>query len=210
MMSTSLLLIIWPLACFRPKYGPFNKDDKEKIPKIWLRLPYIGKYGETVARKCISRIKKLTSKPMKFILNWQTTKIDFFINTKDPTPTEYKSALVYKFVCPACNASYIGKTDRCLLTRIKEHSHGRTHSEIYNHTTQCDGFKYLKDMISLPDHLNSSEPPTDSDFVLANTSIVDQSRHWSDLLLKEALAIRRQRPILNHGLKATKELYLFS
>jgi hypothetical protein len=33
-----------------------------------------------------------------------------------------------------------------------------------------------------------------------------QEDHWSLLLFKEALAIRRLKPELNHGTKASKEL----
>ncbi len=51
----------------------------------------------------------------------------------------------YEFKCPGCNANYIGKTDRCLYTRIKEHS-SHDSSEIYNHVISCDVvgiFKHL-------------------------------------------------------------------
>jgi predicted GIY-YIG superfamily endonuclease len=40
--------------------------------------------------------------------------------------------VVYKFSCPGCSSSYIGKTDRCLYTRIKEHAKSDK-SEIFNH-----------------------------------------------------------------------------
>jgi hypothetical protein len=37
-----------------------------------------------------------------------------------------------------------------------------------------------------------------------------QEDHWSLLLFKEALAIRRLKPELNHGTKASKELVIFN
>ncbi len=36
-------------------------------------------------------------------------------------PKQNKSNVVYKFTCPKCN--YIGKTDRTLLERVKEHAY---------------------------------------------------------------------------------------
>ena len=43
-------------------------------------------------------------------------------------------------------------------------------------------------------------------FLLNNSYIIDRAQHWSNLLFKEALAIRRQKPELNHGIKASREL----
>ena len=48
------------------------------------------------------------------------------------------------------------------------------------------------------------------EFLLNNTKILDKARHWSVLLFKEALAIRRQRPELNHGVKASLEKSIFN
>ena len=45
-----------------------------------------------------------------------------------------------------------------------------------------------------------------SEFIFTNSKIIDRSDHWSLLLFKEALAIRRLKPELNHGTKASKEL----
>ena len=72
------------------------------------------------------------SGPCKFVINWRTTNYNCFLSCKDKTPGEYKSSVVYEFSCPGCRSSYIGKTDRCLYTRIKEHS-TRENSEIYAH-----------------------------------------------------------------------------
>ena len=47
--------------------------------------------------------------------------MSYYCNTKDRIPDYLKSHVVYEFSCPACNAGYIGKTDRNLGTRIKEH-----------------------------------------------------------------------------------------
>jgi hypothetical protein len=35
---------------------------------------------------------------------------------------KYQSSVVYEFTCPGCESRYIGKTDRCFYTRIKERS----------------------------------------------------------------------------------------
>jgi hypothetical protein len=43
---------------------------------------------------------------------------------------------------------------------------------------------------------------------LNNSSIVDKAKHWSVLLFKDDLAIRRQEPELNHGIEASRPLSL--
>jgi hypothetical protein len=45
--------------------------------------------------------------------------------------------------------------------------------------------------------------------IFENCKIIDGSDHWSLLLYKESLAIRRRTPELNHGAKASKELIIF-
>ena len=40
---------------------------------------------------------------VKFVLNYQTSKLCCFTNTKDKTPFLSQSSVVYKFVCPGAN-----------------------------------------------------------------------------------------------------------
>ena len=195
------------LQSFIPKFGPVNQKIDEKLPIIFMSLPYIGKYGEKLARKCSNKIKRLTDKPIKIQIHWQTTKVSFFTNSKDRTAKDYCSSVVYKFTCPGCNTQYIGKTDRNLVSRIKEHAKGN--SEIFIHTNSCADFNYLYNMVNLPCAVEEYEPIQLYEFIMSNTKIIDKDKHWSLLLFKEALAIRRNDPALNHGLKASKELVLF-
>ena len=53
---------------------------------------------------------------------------------------------------------YIGKTDRCLYTRTKEHSY-HTKSEIHQHHSTCEQFQYIKTLLELysDDHATSTQ-----------------------------------------------------
>ena len=51
--------------------------------------------------------------------------------------------------------------------------------------------------------------PILSELIFTNSKIIDRSDHWSLLLFKEPLAIRRLKPELDHGTKASKELVIF-
>ena len=46
--------------------------------------------------------------------------------------------------------------------------------------------------------------------VRSNTKIIDSDDNWNLLLYKEAYHIKRSSPSLNNGLKASRELCLFS
>ena len=86
---------------------------------------------------------------------WQNSKLSRFTNTKDVTPKEFCSSVVYKFTCPGCHASYIGKTDRNLSTRILEHTKPHTNSELFNHINSCHNFQHIHNVLNLPDLLSN-------------------------------------------------------
>ena len=139
----------------------------------------------------------------------KTTDAAFFVSLKDPTPKHYKSSIVYEFKLPGCNADYIGKTNRCLYTRIKEHS-SQNASEIYNHIITCNEFNYIKNILRITPYDNTSINCSLTDLIFTNTKIIDKSRHWSLLLYLESIAINRYKPTLNHGTKASKDLLIFN
>ena len=86
-----------------------------------------------------------------------------------------KSRVVYKVVCPGCNACYVGQTSQHLITRFKEYRYKRNqpvHAH-FDKSTHCT--------------------PTVNDIkVLASTS-----RRLNFLLTLEALYIREIKPELN-------------
>ena len=126
---------------------------------------------------------------------------------KDPTLLKYKSNIVYKFTCPGCKAAYIGKTERNLYQRYSEHATIKD-SAVYTHMRECPEVLYLNTLLTLG--LESFNPRDISiETVTNNTTVVDASDSWSTLLIKEALYIKREKPSLNNGLKASRDLYLF-
>ena len=134
----------------------------------------------------------------------------YFVSCRDKTSKEFQSSIVYRFSRPGCSKSYIGKTDRCLYTRLNEHAKTDKHSEIYKHINDCEHFTYTTNLLKLS--IDESDTNERSDliyFLLHNSTILDKAKHWSDLLSKKALAIHRHKPELNHGIKASPELIVF-
>ena len=60
-----------------------------------------------------------------------------------------KSHVIYKLTCPACNAKYMGKTDRCLSVRLDEHSSDHN-SAMFQRLHSAEAFKFLFSRNNLP------------------------------------------------------------
>ena len=115
--------------------------------------------------------------------------------------------MIYKFQYPGCKSTYIGKTDRTLYERTNEHG-TLTESTIYQHLNSCASFLHIRELHHIfIDDVNIKEFFTQQ---IRNTiDIIDQSRNCNILLFKEAFHIKQHNPILNKGVKASKELQLF-
>ena len=120
-------------------------------------------------------------------------------------PEYLKSHILYEFCCLACNNKYVRKIDRNFGTRIQEHSGLDKKSPVYNHLLGCEHFDCVANLHSLPPSNNSVEY-LEHDKI----AVYDNSQNWIELCFLESLLIKWKKPKLNCGIKATKELVLFS
>ena len=143
---------------------------------------------------------------------YQTKKISYFLSKKDKVPDLQRSNLIYEFTCPGCNEFYIGKTERNLNTRLKEHL-DPAKSAISKHLTDCDNANYLININNLYHNVFDSDSQTgDSPHhsftnITQNNTRILLSLKFSNsnlLLFLEALHIKLKKPELNSGLKASK------
>ena len=118
------------------------------------------------------------------------------------------------FTCPGCSCNYIGKTERNLHERTKEHAYpnkkSNEQSAIYKHLSTCPHYRNIVDLFNVNNHdVNCNK--FDISQIRSNTIaiVLDKTDNWNELLFKEALLIKSHRPLLNTGLKASKELQLF-
>ena len=158
-------------------------------PKILIHLPYLGKYGTRLTYSFINRITLLLKIKCTFVILWKTTNNNSFLSNKDKTSMRYQSSVVYEFTYPGCNCRYIGKTDRCLYTRLKEHSQ-HNKSEIFNHIINCEHFQHIKSMlelITLYHENNSTITCMLPELILNNSKIIDRSDQCLYCFLKNRL-----------------------
>ena len=193
-----------------------NNSTDDNRPLIWLRVPFLGVQGEFLVKKLIKKIQRNLTKQVKFIVIYQTKKVSYFLPKKDKIPDASRSNLIYEFVCPGCNAAYIGKTERNLKTRVSEHLDPHK-SPISQHLNDCENVAFLHHLNNLYDNLNdqhnnnTDKTFSHQHFLQTNTKIIHSLAHNNSnlLLFLEALHIKYKKPELNSGLKASKELVIF-
>ena len=87
---------------------------------------------------------------------------------------------------------------------------------MFKYLLECEMFKETCNLYALPLLYNENDP---NEILLTshilstvsqNHEILDFNCNWSQLLFLEAYYIKKHDPVINHGLKASKELLLFN
>ena len=91
-----------------------NKSKKANADsvKIFFNLNYSGETAERMvksSRKSSRKYIEVSNEKLMFVIHYKTTKMSFFTNTKDKTPSLSQSSVVYKFTCPGCSCNYTVK-----------------------------------------------------------------------------------------------------
>ena len=94
-----------------------NSSNTTRSKKV--NLNYSDETAERMVKSCIKKLYRSFKREInvKFVTHYKTTKMSFFTNSKDKTPSLSQSSVVYKFTCPSCSCNYIGKTERTLHER---------------------------------------------------------------------------------------------
>lgn len=177
-----------------------------------MKIPYLGNDGENLVKTLIRKLKRHIKNDVKIILRYQTKKLSMFCPTKDKILNDHKANVIYEINCPGCGEKYVGKTDRCFKTRMLEHGR-RADQPMHQHLKHCIEFHDVTNLFALTrlfgnsDGINHKEHMINA--VLNNCKILDTNDNWSQLSFLEAFYIKKLRPKINDGLKASKELQLF-
>ena len=187
-----------------------EEHDQEEVHSLYMFLPYAGREAEQVVIRCKKRLGKLFKKEVKvlFKIEFQATKLSFYTSNKDRIPLLSNSSLVYRFTCPGCSKSYIGKTETTLFNRTKQHGWCDKKSAVYNHLGSCPHWNEIVGLLQI----NGEAIDTMNlqiNAVRDNTEIIRRSDNWLKLAFLESLCIKEYRPELNSGIKSCKDLALF-
>ena len=100
--------------------------------KIWILLPYLGNKSEELVKTCIRKLKRCFKTNVKFVTLYDTKICPMFSSVKNRIPAPHKSNVIYTIKCPGCDEDYVGNTDRCVITRLAEHS-DRSDQPMFQH-----------------------------------------------------------------------------
>ena len=158
---------------------PKSKTDNDisDDDKLYIKVPYLGNRGKRLVNDLVKKLRRYLKTNVVFITKNSTKKISMFCPSKDRTPKHQKSNLIYKIVCPGCQETYVGKTDRCLITRLNEHD-----QPMYRHLIDCNKFHEVASLFNLPHSIGLEEVDEDSfvhNAVINNAVILDITRNWS-------------------------------
>ena len=192
-----------------------NNDEDNQLIKIYFRLPYAGIKGEQLVKSYIRKMRRFLKTNVKFIVLYDTNKISYYCSNKDKVPELQRHNVVYLITCPGCNEQYVGKTNCCISTRLEQHGN-KPDQPMYQHFMKCDLFQDTYNMLNIGSNESwnsaTNGPPTGFmvNALFNNFEIIRVNRNWSRLLFLESLMIKRKKPLINTGLKFTRELVLFS
>ena len=136
--------------------GPnINITAKSNEITIYFRFPYYGDKGFSLFKPCVRKIKSNCKRdhPIVFRLLYDVTKLEFFCNIKDRTTKLNESFVVYEFICPACNANYVGNTERTLHERCAKPAWDDKDSVVFNHLNECIGVQRMFEIGKFPPSL---------------------------------------------------------
>ena len=120
-------------------------DENDTRPLLDLRLGYaflVWVRGETLVKNCLKKIQRCLTVPVNFIVIYDTKKFSYFLSNKDKIPNFARSNVVYEVKCPGCAATYIAKTEKCLQSRLSEHTNPAK-SAIGQHFHNCEQLQYI-------------------------------------------------------------------
>ena len=155
------------------KFSSNQNPLKEKSDVHYFQLPYMGNLSHHIKIKLRKLCKEFCKENFNIKQVFNSFKVKKYFSYKDPIHNDLKSFLVYKFTCPSCSSSYIGKFCHTFKNRIEEH--------IKNHS-KCHIFKHLHSMTTCFDSYSS-----------LCFKIIDKVNSKFDLKTKEALHISSRK-----------------
>ena len=113
-----------------------------------------------------------------------TFSYSYFLSKKDKIPDLEQNDLVYKFSCPGCSATYIGKTVQNLQTQLTEHAKLNS-SAVSEHLTTCEHARHVADLHNLYDNVDDLNPdkPINYELITDNTKILQSLQHTNSNIL---------------------------
>ena len=149
---------------------------------VLLKLPFVGEASYDLSKRLKCLIGDAFNVNVRVVFT--TCKIGSYFSLKCKTPLSLLSNVVYEFSCQRdAGITYIGETKRNLITRVGEHLsvQGSNKTEIKTHIPKC-------------------RQCSGSDLNCESFKILKRCSNSFDVVIQEALLIKRFNPKLNKQL----------
>ena len=129
-----------------------------KLP-IFITLPYIGNSSNHCKKQLLNIVNKYFPQVNLRCIFVNRNTVGSFFPFKDQIPLMMSSNIIYKYSCSQCQSTYIGETQRHIISRICEHkgisprtsmpfsnppfSNIREHALSFDHPIKVDNFSVL-------------------------------------------------------------------
>ena len=157
-------------------------DPVTTVPKIEvsLVLPYHGFNLSTKLNKSLISLLSIAYPQVELKVIFRTTfRLSHLFSIKDKIPKRLTSFVVYCVHCTNCDAKYIGKTKRHMITRFKEHLKPQKPTAITDHILR-----------------------NNHDVNINDVNFLARGKNDYDLLIKESLLVKRLSPSLNSNVSS--------
>ena len=153
---------------------------------MYFSIPYLGYSSFNLRNKLNKLVREFFPQVSLKVVFSPSKNIQSLFRYKDIIPHDLRSSVVYRFQCDSCRASYIGKCERHLKTRIAEHQGRSVRTGNY---------------ITKPLHSAIREHCENQQHSLSksNFSILASSSDSLDLIIMEALYQHRDKPSLGRA-----------
>ena len=123
--------------------------------RIYINIKYSEETADKLIKQCMKKLFKYFKKDqrVKFVLQYETTKLSYFTSTKDKISLLSQSSVVYKLFCPGWSSSYIEKTEHTLWKRTEEkaykNNNQKEQSDIYKHLLACEHYNHIVELFNV-------------------------------------------------------------
>ena len=151
--------------------------------EIYFSLPYLGAHSFYLRKRLNSLFNDFYPQVRLRVIFKSSYCIGSFFKIKDKIPEDLRSSIVYQYKCDSCSASYVGKSIRHKIARVREH---------LGLSPRTGGYLVRPPYSAILEHRET----TGHQILKENFSVLVSSSNETELLIMEALCQKQLKPSL--------------
>ena len=159
------------------------KSQTANKKEVYFSIPYLGSQSFHLRKRLNYILNQFYPQVKLRVIFKSSNTLGNFFKIKDKIPEDLRAGIIYKYKCDSCNATYVGKSVRHKIARVREHQglSPRTGSRLVR-----PPFSAIRDHREFANHKILKE----------NFLVLASSSNESELLIMEALFQTKIKPSL--------------